>query len=154
MGDETEGVAVGRFSQSEIDMAERCAHYLECIAKVSGTTLDQKTLYHAATVLRDMQNMFSGIIPSIDPMEAIIADALDSAGIRYTTPSSRRQHSGGLDFRLEGYGVEIEVKQFHSSRISEQMASATDVIAVQGRMAVKFLANLIRSQAQPKTSNL
>ena len=76
-----------------------------------------------------------------DPLEHIIATALQSAGIAYTTPDERRDHTG-LDFRLAN-GVEIEVKRFHSPRISAQMASADNVIAVQGEQAVRWLAGVI-----------
>jgi hypothetical protein len=80
----------------------------------------------------------------MDPMEQIIADALDEAGIAFTTPSQRRDATG-LDFRLEN-GVEIEVKRFHSPRIAEQMSRAPNVIAVQGEAAVRLLADTIRQR--------
>jgi len=79
---------------------------------------------------------------SNDPMEALIKDALESSGIAYSTPASRRDATG-LDFRLEDYGVEIEVKRFHSPRIERQMASEPNVIAVQGEDAAKFMARLL-----------
>ena len=78
-----------------------------------------------------------------DPMERLIADALDDAGIRYETDLGGGNPSC-LDFRLEN-GVEIEVKQFHSPRVGEQMARAPNVIVAQGREAVEFLAQLIRN---------
>lgn len=75
-----------------------------------------------------------------DPMEKLIADALDASATEYMT-----DHDGnpsGLDFRLSN-GVEIEVKRFHSERIAAQMACAPNVIAVQGKEAVEYLACLI-----------
>lgn len=79
----------------------------------------------------------------MDPMEQIIAEALDQAGIRYVT-----DHGGGnptnLDFGLES-GIQIEVKQYHSARIADQMSRAPDVIAVQGRNAVMFMAHLLKN---------
>ena len=80
-----------------------------------------------------------------DPMERLIADALDAAGIAYESGDGGG-NSSGLDFRLEN-GVEIEVKRFHSPRIAEQMSRAENVIAVQGEAAVRYLAELIRSGA-------
>lgn len=81
-----------------------------------------------------------------DPMERRIAEALDKAGISYTTDFGGGNPSG-LDFALPN-GVEIEVKQYHSPRISAQMAKADNVIVAQGREAVDFLASLIeRSNA-------
>lgn len=78
----------------------------------------------------------------MDPMEQIIADALDEAGIGYTADFGSGNPSG-LDFRLHN-GIEIEVKRFHTPRIAEQMSRAPNVIAVQGREAVVYLAGLIR----------
>jgi hypothetical protein len=76
-----------------------------------------------------------------DPMERIIASALDDAGIRYVTDGDG--NPSGLDFRLES-GVEIEVKRFHSDRIGDQMKRAENVIVAQGFDAVMMLAELIR----------
>ena len=86
----------------------------------------------------------SGIagIPSAmsDPMEIMIADALNAAGLSFV--SDVEGNPSGLDFRLTN-GVEIEVKRFHSPRITEQMARAENVIAVQGAEAVRFFAALL-----------
>ena len=78
-----------------------------------------------------------------DPMEQIIASALDDAGFSFATGEGGGNASG-LDFRLES-GIEIEVKRFHSPRIAAQMARADNVIAVHGEQAVRFLANAIRA---------
>lgn len=77
-----------------------------------------------------------------DPMEVLIADALDSAGVGYVTDLGGCNPSN-LDFRLDN-GVEIEVKRFHSDRIGEQMKRAPNVIVAQGEEAVKMLAGMIR----------
>lgn len=82
-----------------------------------------------------------------DPMERIVADALDAAGISYATDLGGGNPSG-LDFRLAG-GVEIEVKRFHSPRIAEQMSRAENVIAIQGIEAARFFAALLH-RVQPK----
>jgi hypothetical protein len=74
-----------------------------------------------------------------DPMERRIARALDTAGIAYT-----RQSVTNLDFELhDGSGVFIEVKRMHSPRIAEQMSRVKNVIAVQGDVAVEWLAKQI-----------
>lgn len=75
-------------------------------------------------------------------MEKLIADALDAANVRYVTDFAGRNPTG-LDFYLPGTDVHIEVKQFHSPRIAEQMSRAPNVIAVQGEKAVRFMAYLI-----------
>lgn len=79
-----------------------------------------------------------------DPMERLIADALDAAGYAYRTDEGGGNPTN-LDFALTEYGIEIEVKRFHSPRIAEQMSRAENVIAVQGEDAVKFVADLLRN---------
>lgn len=79
-----------------------------------------------------------------DPMEEIIAKALDHAGMAYLTGDGGHNPSG-LDFRLTENGIEIEVKRFHSDRIAEQMSRADNVIAIQGELAVRFFADLLRA---------
>lgn len=75
-----------------------------------------------------------------DPMERIIAEALGKIGMAYTREN---EHPSRLDFRLTDNGVEIEVKRFHSPRISDQMARSENVIAIQGAGAVRFFAALL-----------
>lgn len=82
-----------------------------------------------------------------DPMEALIAQALTSAGVGYSRDLGGGNPSG-LDFRLDN-GVEIEVKRFHSPRIAEQMGRAPDVIAAQGEKAVRFLADALSRPTEP-----
>lgn len=76
-----------------------------------------------------------------DPMESMLAAALDDSGIRYL---SDVRNPSGLDFKLLDSGIEIEVKQFHSDRIAKQMSRVPNVVAVQGATAVAWLADLIR----------
>lgn len=77
-----------------------------------------------------------------DPMERLIYDALVDADMDFTTDYGGGNPSG-LDFRLAN-GVEIEVKQYHSPRISDQMSRADNVIVAQGRKACEMLAEMIR----------
>lgn len=79
----------------------------------------------------------------MDPLEQVIADALDDAGIPYLSDHDGTNPSH-LDFRLSS-GIEIEVKRFHTPRIAEQMARADNVIAIQGEDAVRFFASLVRA---------
>ena len=81
---------------------------------------------------------------SVDPLEAMIAAALDEAGIAYVRDRAGANPSG-LDFRLTDLGIEIEVKRFHSDRIAEQMARAPNVIALQGEASVRWFCELVRS---------
>lgn len=79
-----------------------------------------------------------------DPMEKIMRDALTREGFTFTEDGKPGgEINKGLDFHLTDYGIQIEVKQFHSPRIADQMRRAPNVIAVQGRDAVEFLAALL-----------
>ena len=89
-----------------------------------------------------------------DPMEDIIARALDAAGLDYARDYGGENPSG-LDFRLAN-GVEIEVKRFHSPRIAGQMSRADNVIAIQGKEAVEFFSGLLvraHIQSSPTREN-
>lgn len=77
-----------------------------------------------------------------DPMEQLIADALDYHGIEYVREQDPRAYK--LDFYLPLQDVHIEVKRFHADRIAEQMSRVPNVIVAQGIEAVTVLANLIR----------
>ena len=90
--------------------------------------------------------------------ELIVQSLLESWGfeVEYTgfmamsnkyTPDSPEEKSVP-DFTIHnnlGKKIWIEVKQFHSNRITRQMSSVDNVIAAQGRIAVQYLADLIRS---------
>ena len=73
-----------------------------------------------------------------DPMERLVADALDSIGEPYQV------NVLALDFYLPDRDVFTEVKRMHSDRIAEQMSRADNVIAAQGVAAVKLLADMLR----------
>ena len=74
-----------------------------------------------------------------DPIEKIVADALEAADLVFG------ESPVGLDFYLPDYKLHIEVKQFHSDRIAEQMSRAENVIAIQGREAAEWFANLVQT---------
>lgn len=76
-----------------------------------------------------------------DPMESMIRSALTDAGVRFVEDED---NPTALDFYLPEADLHIEVKQFHTDRIAEQMSRAPNVIAVQGGVAVAWLAYLIR----------
>lgn len=83
-----------------------------------------------------------------DPMERLIYDALVDRNLEFQMDYDG-QNPSGLDFRLCN-GVEIEVKQFHSDRIAEQMGRVDNVIVAQGEKAVRMLADLIRGEHSPR----
>lgn len=78
-----------------------------------------------------------------DPMEVMMRSALTDAGIRFLEDGENPVH---LDFFLPDFDLHIEVKQFHTERVAEQMSRAPNVIVAQGREAVTWLAGLIRKR--------
>lgn len=81
---------------------------------------------------------------SADPIEKIVAAALDARGIAYTADGQGETH--GLDFRLDGIDVYIECKQFHTPRTAEQMSRVSDVIVIQGRRAAELFADMLKQK--------
>ena len=79
-----------------------------------------------------------------DPIEKIVREGLDAAEIVWMGENGTEAK---LDFFLPDYDVHIEVKQFHSDRIAEQMSRATNVIAIQGREAAEFFADRLKKSA-------
>lgn len=83
-----------------------------------------------------------------DPVERVIAKALDAAGIAYVgenDPSNQPR----LDFYLPDLGIYIEAKRMASERTVEELARAVLVILIQGMRAAEALADLISNA--PKT---
>lgn len=77
-----------------------------------------------------------------DPMEKMVRSALTAAGIEFVEGDATDER---LDFYLPNIGVHIEVKQFHSPRISEQMSRADEIIVIQGKWACEVFCGLIRN---------
>lgn len=76
-----------------------------------------------------------------DPVETIVAQALDDAGIRYVHESEMR--GGGLDFWLPDFKTTIEVKRFHTERINNQLRAAGDCILIQGMGAAQAFVDML-----------
>jgi hypothetical protein len=81
-----------------------------------------------------------------DPMELLVRDALQKAGILFFE-GGHHKNPAGLDFYLSDFDVYIECKQFHSERITEQMSRAPNVIALQGRKAVELFVSALKRWA-------
>ena len=82
---------------------------------------------------------------SSDPVERIIADALDKAGIAYVCETDQ-ENSARLDFYLPDTGIYIEAKRMASDRSAEQLRRANNVILVQGLEAARALASWIAAK--------
>ena len=76
-----------------------------------------------------------------DPVELVIATALNAKGIKY-----QHEAANGLDFYLPDADVYIECKRFHSDRIGEQMKRAENVIVIQGMTAAQFFAKTVMGE--------
>ncbi len=75
-----------------------------------------------------------------DPVETIVRDALEARGVKYTV--GHETHA--LDFDLPDLGCQIECKQFHTPRISDQLSRHADVIVIQGMGAARAFAKLLQ----------
>lgn len=87
-------------------------------------------------------------IPSNDPMERIVEEALTDAGIDFVTERDGDTHN--LDFYLPQLDLFIEVKRMHSPRIAQQTARVDNVIVAQGEKAVRALATALRGDLGAK----
>lgn len=74
-----------------------------------------------------------------DPVERIIADALNNLGIEW----EQQQHNGALDFFLPNYNLHIECKQFYTERVTKQLELYPDVVLIQGRKAAEQFAIML-----------
>lgn len=78
-----------------------------------------------------------------DPLERAVIKALDASGVEFVHDSQDNKRTHNLDFYLPRYDVFVEVKQFHSDRIAEQMSRAPNVIALQGVGSVALFSILL-----------
>lgn len=76
-----------------------------------------------------------------DHLEKKVAEALYEVGIEFVHESENKEQV--LDFYLPFFDVYIEVKQFNTDRISKQMSSKDNVIAVKGTKSVNLLVTML-----------
>lgn len=76
---------------------------------------------------------------TLDPMEAAFEDTCRRYGVLFERDDIR----SGLDFYLPAFDCYVEVKQFHSDRIAEQMSRKENVIAIQGKAAMTALDKML-----------
>jgi hypothetical protein len=74
------------------------------------------------------------------PMEAMVRRSLKDAGITFVEGDANAHR---LDFDLPEFGLAIEVKRYHSERISEQMSRTPNVIVLQGEAAIRFFCEAL-----------
>ena len=80
------------------------------------------------------------------PLERAVENALTAAREHFTCEPHEGQR---LDFHLTERDVFIEVKAWHTPRISDQMASQRNVIALQGPEAVAFFCAALVMCSRP-----
>lgn len=79
-----------------------------------------------------------------DPLETLVADVLNRGGIEFVHESEDESgQTKGLDFWVPKWNCHIEVKQFHSPRITGQMERVENVIVLQGARAVNVFKALM-----------
>ncbi|NOG70490.1 hypothetical protein HJG45_08920 [Roseicella sp. DB1501] len=66
-------------------------------------------------------------------------------GIEYTKPEQEKDNPSNLDFYLPEYDVSVEVKQFPTERIHDQMIKSgqKDIIVLVGKGSIKALHYMI-----------
>lgn len=74
-----------------------------------------------------------------DHLEKALADFLVSKHISFIHESQNKEQV--LDFYLPGHGIYIEVKQYHTDRVTKQLAAQEEVILIQGKKALDFFIN-------------
>lgn len=80
-----------------------------------------------------------------DPLEQMVATALDEAGIEYVHESQITGQRHG--FLLTKRRIYIEVKRFHTDRVTDQLALADNVILLQGIDAVSVFCQIVKDSA-------
>ncbi|RUQ78343.1 hypothetical protein ELZ22_17130 [Brucella abortus] len=77
----------------------------------------------------------------------MVARALEARGIHHTR--ERDPANRGLDFHLAGRDVHVEVKRFHTPRISDQASRSEALIVLQGERAVRLFCHLLDPGGTP-----
>jgi hypothetical protein len=85
-----------------------------------------------------------------DHCEAYIFDMLTLANEPFVQGD---KHPSRLDFYLPNYNIFIEVKQFHSNRIAEQMSREHNVIALQGVESCILFGDMLKSYIKEQKTN-
>lgn len=76
-----------------------------------------------------------------DELERKVGKALSDANIKFIHDSQGGEQR--LDFYLPEFNLYIEVKKYHSDRISGQLLLADNIIVLQGERSVIFFINML-----------
>jgi hypothetical protein len=84
-----------------------------------------------------------------DELEQMVGEALYEAGIEFKHESEGAM----LDFIVPEWNCFIEVKKYHTHRISKQLSFYTDVILLMGRQSVIQFCNLLKQSNATNNTN-
>lgn len=84
-----------------------------------------------------------------DELEQMVGEALYDAGIEFKHESE----GASLDFYIPQFDCLIEVKRFHTDRISKQLRPYTEVILLMGKRSVEEFCNLIKQSNATNNNN-
>lgn len=76
-----------------------------------------------------------------DFLEKEIAETLSASDIRFIHESKGKNQR--LDFFLPDHNVYIEIKQYHTDRINEQLKLKENIILLQGKKSVRLFKELL-----------
>lgn len=85
------------------------------------------------------------------PVEKKLALLLDAADIEFTKPERDQHDPTTLDFYLPSFDIYIEVKQFHTPRIADQLSrvpTGKTAIVLQGKNSATDFEKLCARLAQ------
>lgn len=138
---------------SQADMAARLGLSRDYVGQMERGVADVKprTGLAAERLMEDLDRLRAETgaqsvkLTTSDPLEQMVERALIRAGIPF---ESDRDGKGryNLDFYLPEQDVSIEVKRYHTPRISEQMSRATNIIALQGEASVRFFCDQLEKR--------
>ncbi len=74
-----------------------------------------------------------------NPLEVSIESVLTELNIRFEREGLHR-----LDFFLPDFNTYIEVKEYHTDRVNQQLKDHAEVILVQGKQAVETFCKLLK----------
>lgn len=83
-------------------------------------------------------------LPFSDHLEKSVAQVLYNKGIKFVYESEDKDQR--LDFYLPDADVYIEIKQYHSERISNQLSTQDNVIVLQGKKAVSLFEEMLQGK--------
>lgn len=86
--------------------------------------------------------LFMRKIHYADFLEKEIAELLTVKGIKFIHESEDRNLR--LDFYLPDFDIYLEIKQYHSDRVNEQLKSEENVIVIQGKKSLEFFKHALK----------